>query len=126
LVEKTPSEELMRHLFTLIFSPAFIDERDEWLREMEVLLRPDDRTRNTMLRQLEMLEAEVVRETGAVPSPVLVLIGSQDRLVPPLHAEALARAYPRGRLKILEGVGHHPFLEATEEAAEAVLAFLEE
>lgn len=57
--------------------------------------------------------------------PTLVIGGEEDRLTPPPHARALAEAIPGARLRILEGVGHLPYLEDPETFAKDVLEFLE-
>jgi pimeloyl-ACP methyl ester carboxylesterase len=44
-------------------------------------------------------------------APVLVLVGSQDRLTPPRHATEIARRTPGAELVALEGAGHMVMLE---------------
>ena len=63
---------------------------------------------------------------GAIHLPTLVLIGSEDRLAAPRYARYLARHISQSRLVVLEGVGHHPPLEAIEPLAEQILSFLGE
>lgn len=66
------------------------------------------------------------------PSPVLLLHGLRDRVVPVRHAEALAaRRVARGlpvQMHLLEDVGHgfldHPGLAVWDDAAGALLSFL--
>lgn len=43
---------------------------------------------------------------GEVRAPALILHGSDDALVPVLHAHELARGIPNARLTIYEGAGH--------------------
>ncbi len=64
--------------------------------------------------------------TGAYRGPVLVVWGTQDTLIPRAMAEATARAFPGGRLVVLEGVGHSPMLEAPERFVEVLEGFLQE
>jgi pimeloyl-ACP methyl ester carboxylesterase len=58
--------------------------------------------------------------------PTLVIVGSEDRLAAPRYARYLARHISQSRLVVLDGVGHHPPLEATEQVAEQILSFLDE
>jgi pimeloyl-ACP methyl ester carboxylesterase len=116
----------MNHFLTLILSPAYIDSHDEYVRDLEMLLRPNERTLRTMERQSEMMDREAAEEMGPIQAPVLILAGGQDRVVPLHHAEALHRSLPGSRLVVLEDTAHHPFLETREEALRALLAFLDE
>ena len=64
------------------------------------------------------------RRLGRFAGPALVLWGSEDRLVPPSHAEAYAQALPAAELRILPGAGHSLFVERPDEAADVVKRFL--
>jgi pimeloyl-ACP methyl ester carboxylesterase len=45
-------------------------------------------------------------------TPVLIIWGERDRMIPAQHGERAHKAIPRSRLEIFEGVGHLPQLEA--------------
>ena len=62
---------------------------------------------------------------GGIGVPTLVLAGSADRLAPLHHAHHLTRTIPGCRSVVLEGVGHHPPLEATDQVAAHILSFLD-
>lgn len=64
-------------------------------------------------------------EVERIASPTLVIHGAQDRYVPVSNAEALARAIPDARCRVLEDAGHLVFIERSEELNEDVVAFLE-
>ena len=63
---------------------------------------------------------------GELLMPALVLHGEEDRLVPAAAALELARMIPRARLVLLPECGHVLTSEAEEEAAAAILAFLDD
>jgi pimeloyl-ACP methyl ester carboxylesterase len=125
LLEGAHPGDLMGHLLTLILSPRFLEENEALVREVERATRPDDRTRGTMARQLDMMAQEAGEKAGPIRTPALILAGSQDRLAPLHSVEALHRSLPGSRLVVLEGVAHHPFLEAPERAIAAVVSFLD-
>jgi pimeloyl-ACP methyl ester carboxylesterase len=45
-------------------------------------------------------------------TPVLIVWGERDRMIPAQHGEQAHQAIPGSRLEIFEGVGHLPQLEA--------------
>jgi pimeloyl-ACP methyl ester carboxylesterase len=58
-----------------------------------------------------------------VTTPVLVLWGAEDRLLPPSHAEKLAGLLPNARVRVIEGAGHLPSIEAPDAFVAAVRDF---
>ena len=63
---------------------------------------------------------------GEVGHPVLVVVGGLDDRTLPEHGRELARALPNARLVEFPDAGHSIPLEAPEETAEAIAAFLDE
>jgi len=63
---------------------------------------------------------------GGIDLPTLVLAGSADQVAPLRHSHYLRQHIPGSRLSVLEGVGHHPPLEAAEEVARQVDRFFDD
>ena len=61
---------------------------------------------------------------GAIRAPVLLLWGSEDRIVPLSVGERLAATIPAARLVVLERCGHVPQEEVADQSAADVRAFL--
>lgn len=62
-----------------------------------------------------------------VTAPVLMISGSEDRVNPiEKNAAVLAKAMPKARLEILEGIGHLPEVEAPERVNALLRAFFAE
>jgi len=60
-------------------------------------------------------------------APVLMISGNEDRVNPiEKNAAVLARAMPKAKLEILEGVGHLPEVEAPDEVNALLRAFFSE
>ncbi|MEP7112646.1 MAG: alpha/beta fold hydrolase [Ilumatobacteraceae bacterium] len=57
--------------------------------------------------------------------PTLIVWGDRDPIIPVSHARVAHEAIPGSRLAILEGVGHFPHVEATEQFLEVLTGFLE-
>lgn len=81
--------------------------------------------------QLQMLAefewaAHDERALSAFSTPTLVVFGTADRTVRPVHAERLVRAMPRGRLSWVEGGGHVVMEESPDAVNRELVAFLRE
>lgn len=61
-----------------------------------------------------------------VDQPVLVLAGERDALIPVQAAQYMAGRIPNGRLAVIGGAGHAPFLSHPGEFARHVIDFLNE
>jgi pimeloyl-ACP methyl ester carboxylesterase len=59
-----------------------------------------------------------------VRCPVLVVWGTDDRLVPPTHGQRLADTLWDGQLELLHGVGHTPIEQAPRRVLELAVPFL--
>jgi pimeloyl-ACP methyl ester carboxylesterase len=62
---------------------------------------------------------------ASLTSPVLVIHGERDRLVPVSAARSAARAHPSWSLVVLPDVGHVPQLEASRDCADAIFRWLD-
>jgi pimeloyl-ACP methyl ester carboxylesterase/NAD(P)-dependent dehydrogenase (short-subunit alcohol dehydrogenase family) len=61
---------------------------------------------------------------GGLDLPTLVIAGSADPLATLSHARDWVNRIPGSRLVVLEGVGHHPQLEAAEEVVVEITSFM--
>ena len=61
---------------------------------------------------------------GTIRVPTLVVTGSEDVIIKPDDARALARAIPDARLEVIEEAGHLPSLEQPERFNQSLLDFL--
>jgi pimeloyl-ACP methyl ester carboxylesterase len=55
--------------------------------------------------------------------PTLVVWGKEDRVVNPMGAETFKAMIPEARVILMDGIGHIPMIEATEQVAEDYLRF---
>ena len=64
---------------------------------------------------------------AGVTVPVLMISGAEDRVNPiDRNAALLARAMPKARLEVLDGVGHLPEVEAPDKVNALLRAFFAE
>jgi pimeloyl-ACP methyl ester carboxylesterase len=62
-------------------------------------------------------------DLAAIACPVMLVWGTRDRMVPHTGARVVLDALPATRVELIEGCGHCPQLEATDELLELLLAF---
>ncbi|HWH83655.1 MAG TPA: alpha/beta fold hydrolase [Burkholderiaceae bacterium] len=67
--------------------------------------------------------AELHAALPGIQAPTLVVWGSEDRFVPPVHAEVLRRALPNAEVQIWDRCGHAPQIECAQRFNEVALGF---
>lgn len=101
-------------------------------REILTVLREGLRSRgepdlNALQAGLDILRGSDLRSgLPEVNQPVLVLAGERDTLIPLQAAHYLASNTPNGRLAVIAGAAHAPFLSHPDEFARHVVNFLNE
>jgi len=61
---------------------------------------------------------------ASLPNEMLVIWGSADDVIPVVHAQQAQRA-PRSRVEVLEGCGHCPHIERSDQINQLAMSFLE-
>ncbi|HEX5539691.1 MAG TPA: pimeloyl-ACP methyl ester esterase BioH [Methylophilaceae bacterium] len=72
-----------------------------------------------------LLDNDLRDEIENLRKPVLLLHGDRDNLAPVQAAQWLAQHLPFGRLRVIAGAAHAPFLSHPEQFTEALVQFLE-
>lgn len=109
----------------VLYSEGTRRDGRERLRE-DVRVRSEDATPVlTAPGQFAAIARHDTRERlGELEMPVLVVHGTEDRLVPVAAAHELAERIPHARLELVEGAGHILMTDAEDRTAAAVLGFL--
>lgn len=68
----------------------------------------------------------IMNNLHKITQPVLIIWGEKDRVLPLKHGYLAKEKLPNARLKIMEGCGHIPFFERSDEFNRHVLEFLPE
>jgi 4,5:9,10-diseco-3-hydroxy-5,9,17-trioxoandrosta-1(10),2-diene-4-oate hydrolase len=74
----------------------------------------------------EEVLASSMNNLSKIKRPVLIIWGEEDRVLPLKHAYWGKEKLPEAELEIMEGCGHIPFFERSEEFNRRVLEFLSE
>ncbi len=105
------------------FAPDFVCRSPEVLQSFRgEFLANDPHGYASVSRALASFH--LIDRLSEIECPTLLLAGDMDRLCPPSEAAAMQARIPRAKLEILPGVGHFSAIEAPEEFADRVLAFL--
>ena len=96
--------------------PAVVEAHTQLTREREHLGPQNSRAFIQAMRSIgiRMADPRFWTRVSAVRAPTLVIHGSLDRVIPVAAARELVRRRPDWELRVLEGVGHVPMLEAPE------------
>jgi len=82
------------------------------------------RSAGNLFGQYDDTYRPIVDNLGSIESPVLIIWGRQDRVLPVAHGQAAVTRLPNASLEILEDCGHLPMLEKTQRFNESILDFL--
>lgn len=93
---------------------------EEWRERLAALHVP------SMLSVLRALDGRdsIVARLGEIPAPALVLVGAEDRSLPPAVSRRIVEGLADARFVIVEEAGHLSNLEQPETVTAAMLEFL--
>ncbi len=66
-----------------------------------------------------MDDPTLLQRLPAIATPTLVVWGEADRIIPPEHGDAYARAIPGAQLQLIPDAGHLPQLETPQRLVQA-------
>jgi 3-oxoadipate enol-lactonase len=113
--------------YLALYSPRFAREHPEHVAEDIRVAGRQERRPRARRRQWQSIRGwDAWDRVAGIGRPVLVLHGTEDRVVPVENGKRLASSIPGARLVLLEGAGHVYHSEQPEEADRAVLEFLRE
>ena len=79
---------------------------------------------STMRHFMTLDCTSLYEDLGRLDTPVLLLWGTEDAVVPYAFADRIQAAVPQARFLPLPGLGHNPFLESDDQVTPRVLEFL--
>jgi 3-oxoadipate enol-lactonase len=102
------------------FPPDCLRERPELIE----MFRGNSRDDGQKARRGALLAQPVAADLATFDRRTLLLVGSEDRLIPNSETFAIAQGLKRAETRVIEGVGHVSSIQAPERVAEAAIAFL--
>jgi 3-oxoadipate enol-lactonase len=121
----TRAQEAAPKAMKALFSDRTIQQNpDVVLRHGEVAKRFPPAS-PTLLHQIKAIkEHDTWENLTHIQNPTLVIVGSEDALIPPENSMILSERIPDARLQVIEKVGHQLFIEEPDACNRAVLNFL--
>ena len=119
-----PAEEAARNKAPIILSERFIKEEPEKVEEfiaMAVKYHPSPEGAAGQMGALSFFN--VKERLKEIRSPVLVITGSEDRMMPPDNSRRLAQGISGAELYMVKGAGHSFFFERPEEVNRVLIEF---
>lgn len=118
------AEEVVRNKVPFILSERFIREKPERVEEFVRLALQYSPTPEGAAGQMGALSVfNVKRRLGEIRCPVLVITGSEDRMMPPDNSKLLAGGIPGAEFHMVEGAGHSFFFEKPGEVNKVLIDF---
>jgi 3-oxoadipate enol-lactonase len=118
------AEEAIRMRMPVIFSQGFIREEPQRLEEFVRLAMQYWPTPQGAAGQFRALSVfNVKRRLGEIRCPVLVITGSEDRMMPSENSRLLAEGIAGAELYMVQGAGHSFFHEKPDEVNRVLVAF---
>ncbi len=113
-------------LYLALYSPQFARDHPDHVAEDILVGSQNPQPPHAGRRQWEAMQGwDAWDRIAGIACPVLILHGTEDRLVSVENARRLADLIPGARLVLLEGAGHVYHSEQPEASDAAVLAFLD-
>ena len=104
----------------MLESPGFIEMTID-----SVLQNPQPQPNHAFIRQLSVcLDHDARDRLSMINAPSLILVGSEDCLLPVKTSRELASGIPNAKIKVLDGGGHAFTVEIPDKFNQAVLEFL--
>ncbi|MGQ9857050.1 MAG: alpha/beta fold hydrolase [Thermodesulfobacteriota bacterium] len=121
-----PAEEAVRMRVPILFGERFLREHPDRLEawvEMAVKYAPSPKGASAQMKALSRFN--VRDRLGEIRCPVLVITGSEDRMMDPRNSELLAQRIPGARRYMVEGAGHLFFQERPREVGQVLKEFFQ-
>jgi len=109
--ERGSSEVFSGDMFTAMFGMKFQREHPEIIEKIRKIAQNSDPAALAAMQRGMALREGSYDIAPELRMPVLMVAGGDDRLLSVGEAEAMAQAFPAGRLAVLKASGHLPMIE---------------
>ncbi len=125
LAQGLSREDQIRNAWPVMCTPAFIEERLDFMEMMLQTSLINPTPIETYMKQMAAIEAfDAYERLSDIASPALIMHGDGDVLIPAENGRVLHEGINGSQLAIIPGVGHVFFWEKPEESARLIVEFL--
>ncbi len=111
-------------LFTKQYQEKILNDESLW-KEFMLRFTEDPTTIQDYRNQANAIRNHDVRNRlSEIQKPTLILVGTNDFLLPPRYSRKIAKRIPNAELVVLKGPGHGLIVEAAAEVNAKILEFL--
>ena len=121
----TRTQEAAPKAIKALFSDRTIQQNSEVIQSYGEVSTRFPPTSHILEHQIDAIQKHDTWENlTRIQNPTLVIVGSEDALIPPENSRILSERIPHARLQVIEKVGHQLFIEEPDACNRAVLDFL--
>lgn len=126
--EKLPLEARAKGALQVLFSSEYqkqvFNDKPLW-KDFMKRFTENPTTLQDYQNQANAIRSHDVRQhLSEIQKPTLIMVGTNDLLLPPAHARLIAKGIPHAELVTLKGPGHGLIIEAAQEVNAKLLQFL--
>jgi 3-oxoadipate enol-lactonase len=119
------TQEAVQKGLRCLFSDRTIQQTPDVVQRYGEVSKRFPPTAQVLIHQLKAIQGhDTWKDLVGIQNPTLVLVGSEDVLVPPENSRILAERIPHARLQVIERGGHQFLIEQPDAFNRAVLEFL--
>jgi pimeloyl-ACP methyl ester carboxylesterase len=119
------TEEAVQRGLRCLFSDGTIQQRPSVVQQYVEVSKRFPPAAQILIHQLKAIQGhDAWADLINIQNPTLVIVGSEDVLIPVENSKILAERIPNARLRVIEGGGHQFLIEQPNAFNKAVLDFL--
>jgi len=119
-----PAEQAIRMRLPIVYSERFLREEPQKVEEtVRISLKYQPTPKGAEAQMAALSVFNVKRRLAEIRCPVLVITGSEDRMMPPENSRLLSEGIPGAELYTVEGAGHGFYQEKPEEVHRVLFDF---
>jgi 3-oxoadipate enol-lactonase len=122
--EREGARAIADDMVPLALAPSTVDNRPDVVGRMRAMAEANS-PKGIAAAQRGMADRlDSAYLLGAIDFPVLIIVGSDDKLTPVREAESMRELIPHARLHVIEGAGHLSNLERPDEFNALLVEFI--
>lgn len=123
--EREGASAIADDMVPLALAPSTISDQPRVVERMRAMVVANSPRGIAAAQRAMAARQDSIYMLAAIDFPVLIIVGSEDKLTPVAESEALRDGIPHARLEVIEGAGHLSNLERPEQFNRALIEFIQ-